>query len=80
MDFEEMLQILNSRYGQNGVDVPTGADNIHVHVPVQGSELLFTAILTVAQARFLAMNPISGGDLKNGRFPQDWPQSIGVSG
>ncbi len=72
MDLDDAVRILKTRYGVGAAEY-IAADHIHVRLPLIGSELLHTFILSEQQASYLAGNPITGNDFKAQRFPPDWP-------
>jgi hypothetical protein len=71
MDIDDVVRILQTIYKAGEVEYI--GSHIHIRLPLSGSDLLHTFILSERQARYLVCNPITGGDLKAERFPLDWP-------
>jgi hypothetical protein len=73
MDLDEVVRILQTTYAAGEAEY-IASEHIHLRLPLTGSDLLHTFILSEQQARYLVRNPITGDDLKAQRFPPDWPR------
>jgi hypothetical protein len=72
MDIDNVVRILRTIYTAGVVEY-IASEHIHIRLPLSGSDLLHTFILSERQARYLVCNPITGDDLKAQRLPLDWP-------
>jgi hypothetical protein len=74
MAFIDKIRILEERYREENVrQEPTGGDVIIYFPDSEGSQTLSPHRLTWQQAAYLADHPISNDDMRQGRFPADWP-------
>jgi hypothetical protein len=73
MTLEYAMAALKVRFGTDNVMLAERQITIKVHD--SGREGLTPVILTVEQAKFLTANPISNEDLREERYPADWPGS-----
>jgi len=53
----------NSSNGQFTIDIP----------PPPGGDQMLERRFTWLQAKYLSVRDVSDADLRNGRFPEDWP-------
>ena len=74
MLFEETLKSLVERYGIERVRHHPDTGDVVIELPLkEASELLWPYIFTWQQAKYLSANPISDEDIRQHRFPPDWP-------
>ena len=73
MTLEYALKLLKKQYGPGSVIHWQLSNTIAVLITAAGEETVSVA-LTIAQAKFLAANPMSPQDLVDGRYPEEWPR------
>jgi hypothetical protein len=73
MIFDEALLKLKERFPNGDINqTPTGGD-VHITVPLRNGET-YRPVLTWQQARYVATSTMTGDDLFEERFPEDWPK------
>ena len=74
MLFMDALKILEGRYGVRNIEHhPTNGDVVIYLPEFEGSEVLWPYVFTDRQAKYLAVNHVSNKDIRQSRFPADWP-------
>jgi hypothetical protein len=72
--FKQVLEILLNRYGRGNVEYrPVGGDVVIRIRDSDDTDVTSPYIFTDMQAKYLAVNPISDEDIRQSRFPPDWP-------
>ena len=74
MTLEYAMKLLTKQYGPGSVIHWQLSDTIAVLVTPAGEDSAVSVALTIEQAKFLAVNPMSPQDLANERYPEEWPR------
>ena len=80
MLFIDAVRILEKRYGVKNVKhVPEGGD-VFIYLPTaDDAEQTWPYPFTQWQAKYLAVHPIPVEDIRQHRFPSDWPTEAGTA-
>ena len=70
--FKEALQLLDERFPGGNRHYHPSSGEVFISLPLKNGEV-FRVGLTWQQAKYLAHNRLSGDDIKDSRFPADWP-------
>ena len=73
LTLEYALKLLKMQYGSESVIHWRVSNTIAVLVTPAGEETV-SVLLTIEQAKFLAVTPMSPQDLGNERYPEGWPR------
>jgi hypothetical protein len=74
MTFEQSLKQLGERFPNGKIEHHPQGGDVFISLPLKdGGE--FRAALTWQQAKYLAVSHMTGDDLRDQRFPEDWPKN-----
>jgi hypothetical protein len=74
MPFIDAIRILEARYGVSNVNHKPDGGDVVVYLPVADDvEQRWPHRLTQWQAKYLAVRSIPDEDIRQGKFPGDWP-------
>jgi hypothetical protein len=70
--FEQALKVLKERFPDGNIEHHPHPGDVLVSVTLADGGS-FRAGLTWQQAKYLAFSQLTGDDLRDQRFPEDWP-------
>ena len=76
--FSDTLRTLGQRFPNGDVNYHPRDGNVLISLSLKDGGS-FRIVLTWQQAKYLAYGQVTGDDLKDERFPPDWPRSGRVS-
>ena len=72
--FKDAMRLLRQRFPEGNLRHEQPDGEVLISLPLQDGGT-FRAILTWQQAKYLAYSKLTGNDLKDCRFPPNWPPS-----
>jgi hypothetical protein len=73
-EFDWCRWVLEERFGIKHVHHNSSNDQFTIDIPPPpGGDEMLQRRFTWQQAKYLSVRDVSDDDLRNGRFPEDWP-------
>jgi hypothetical protein len=67
------MRVLRERFPNGGLEhLPANGGDVFISLPLSDGGS-FRAVLTWQQAKYLAYSQLTGDDVREGKFPPDWP-------
>ena len=71
----EALRILEDRYGIQNIEHHLSSGDVVIYLPrSEDAEVGWPYVFTDRQAKYLVVHPIPDKDIRQGKFPSDWPR------
>lgn len=72
IEFPKLVNSMKRRYPQALISPQPAAGYVYIEIPVPGGSFPFR--FTWQQFKYVALEKVNIENLRNGKFPEDWPK------